>query len=176
MNTSADRLQPGFNFTPLVDEPSGGWGPSAQCCFKQLARSLAGQPGIEAAVALKQHRHLFGCSCAGLTPGPFSVEMRAGASLALILLFCSECFGRHRHYQRHWYASLLLRCCVAGFPIFVSSSLVFVVCLVCVCVRVCVCLWRSVGVCVCVCVFVHVVLRGRCCVLGLVFVGCVLAA
>ena len=60
MNTAADCLQQGFNFIPLVGEPSGGWGPSAQCFFKQLSRSLAGQSGIEAAVALRQHRQLIG--------------------------------------------------------------------------------------------------------------------
>ena len=60
MNTAEDCLQQGFNFIPLVGEPSGGWGPSAQCFFKQLAKSLAGQSGIEAAVALKQHRQLIG--------------------------------------------------------------------------------------------------------------------
>ena len=60
MNTAADCLQQGFNFIPLVGEPSGGWGPSAQCFFKQLSRSIAGQSGIEAAAALRQNRQLIG--------------------------------------------------------------------------------------------------------------------
>ena len=60
MNTAADCLQQGFNFIPLVGEPSGGWGPSAQCFFKQLARALAGQSGTEVALALREHRQLIG--------------------------------------------------------------------------------------------------------------------
>ena len=60
LNTAADCLQQGFNFIPLVGEPSGGWGPSAQCFFKQLARALAGQSGTETAIAFKEHRELIG--------------------------------------------------------------------------------------------------------------------
>ena len=47
-------------FFPIVGEPSGGWGPSAQCVFKQLARTIAAFSGRPAGVELLEHRQSMG--------------------------------------------------------------------------------------------------------------------
>jgi len=60
LNTALDCQQQGFNFVPLVGEPSGGWGPSAQALFKGLAKCFAGLTGREAALELKEHRQPIG--------------------------------------------------------------------------------------------------------------------
>ena len=60
MNTAADCLNQGFSFIPLVGEPSGGWGPSAQCLFKGLARVIAAHTGRETSKELQEQRQLIG--------------------------------------------------------------------------------------------------------------------
>ena len=60
MNTAEDCIQQGFSFIPLVGEPTGGWGPSAQCLFKQLARAVANFSGRDMAVELQDHRYPVG--------------------------------------------------------------------------------------------------------------------
>ena len=55
MNTAADSIQQSFSFIPLVGEPTGGWGPSAQCLFKQL---LAGSKQQSSAVAKAGGAHV----------------------------------------------------------------------------------------------------------------------
>eukprot|EP00973_Karenia_brevis_P073145 10160211-Karenia_brevis.AAC.1 len=41
LNTATDCQQQGFSFVPFVGEPSGGWGPSAICTLKSIARARA---------------------------------------------------------------------------------------------------------------------------------------
>ena len=60
LHTAADCLQQGFSFIPIVGEPSGGWGPSAQCLFKGMARTIAAFTGRDSATELKEHRQLIG--------------------------------------------------------------------------------------------------------------------
>lgn len=38
LNTAEDCAAQGFQFRPIVGEPSGGWGPSAICTFKTIAK------------------------------------------------------------------------------------------------------------------------------------------
>ena len=45
LDTAADCEHQGFAFVPVVGEPSGGWGPSALCVFKSLARAAAVRSG-----------------------------------------------------------------------------------------------------------------------------------
>jgi hypothetical protein len=40
MTTAADCQSQGMSYIPIVGEPSGGWGPSALCAFKALARAV----------------------------------------------------------------------------------------------------------------------------------------
>ena len=60
LNTAADCLQQGFSFIPIVGEPSGGWGPSAQCVLKAFARLIAAQSGQDVARELQDHRRPIG--------------------------------------------------------------------------------------------------------------------
>ena len=60
LNTATDCLQQGFNFIPIVGEPSGGWGPSAQCIFKAMARLISAQSGREATIELQERRRPIG--------------------------------------------------------------------------------------------------------------------
>ena len=78
LNTAADCLQQGFSFIPVVGEPSGGWGPAAQCVFKSKSRLIAAQTGQDAAVELKWHKGSpLVCSSAGPMPGLSSVARLA---------------------------------------------------------------------------------------------------
>ena len=45
LDTAADCQRQGISFIPIVGEPSGGWGPSAVCVFKSLARTVANATG-----------------------------------------------------------------------------------------------------------------------------------
>jgi hypothetical protein len=56
MDTAAQCLHQGFAFVPMVGEPTGGWGPSAQCVFKQLSKSIASFSGRPASLELLEHR------------------------------------------------------------------------------------------------------------------------
>ena len=60
LNTAADCQRQGISFIPIVGEPSGGWGPSALCVFKALARSIANTTGRDVAEVLKEHRQALG--------------------------------------------------------------------------------------------------------------------
>ena len=60
LDTAADCQRQGISFIPIVGEPSGGWGPSALCVFKALARSIANSTGRDAAEVLKEHRQALG--------------------------------------------------------------------------------------------------------------------
>ena len=42
LNTAEDCATQGFQFRTIVGEPSGGWGPSAMCTFKAIAKAHAG--------------------------------------------------------------------------------------------------------------------------------------
>ena len=42
LNTAEDCATQGLQFRPIVGEPSGGWGPSAMCTFKAIAKAHAG--------------------------------------------------------------------------------------------------------------------------------------
>ena len=53
LNTAADCVNQGLAFVPLVAEPSGGWGPSALCTFKALARTHAIVSGCDSGIVLK---------------------------------------------------------------------------------------------------------------------------
>ena len=53
LNTAALCEQQGFAFVPVVGEPSGGWGPSAMCVFKSLARAAALRTGSSEGIALR---------------------------------------------------------------------------------------------------------------------------
>ena len=41
LNTADDCAAQGFQFRPIVGEPSGGWGPSALCTLKAFAKAQA---------------------------------------------------------------------------------------------------------------------------------------
>ena len=41
LNTADDCVSQGLQFRPIVGEPSGGWGPSAMCTFKAIAKAHA---------------------------------------------------------------------------------------------------------------------------------------
>jgi hypothetical protein len=41
LNTAEDCATQGLQFRPIVGEPSGGWGPSAMCTFKAIAKAHA---------------------------------------------------------------------------------------------------------------------------------------
>ena len=60
LDTAADCQRQGFAFVPIVAEPSGGWGPSAQCVFKAFARSIAALSGRTPEVELQEHRQALG--------------------------------------------------------------------------------------------------------------------
>ena len=60
LDTAADCQQQGFAFVPIVAEPSGGWGPSAQCVFKAFARSIAALSGRTPEAELQEHRQALG--------------------------------------------------------------------------------------------------------------------
>jgi len=47
LQTAADCEAQGFQFRPIVGEPSGGWGPSAICTFKAIAKAQAQIVGSE---------------------------------------------------------------------------------------------------------------------------------
>ena len=56
LNTARDCQQQGFAFLPMVAETSAGWGPSALCVFKSLARALATKTGEDPSMVLRDHR------------------------------------------------------------------------------------------------------------------------
>ena len=60
LDTAAGCQRQGISFIPIVGEPSGGWGPSALCVFKALARSIANTTGRDVAEVLKEHRQALG--------------------------------------------------------------------------------------------------------------------
>ena len=60
LDTAADCQRQGISFIPIVGESSGGWGPSALCVFKALARSIANSTGRDAAEVLREHRQALG--------------------------------------------------------------------------------------------------------------------
>ncbi len=60
LDTAADCQRQGLAFIPIVAESSGGWGPSAQCVFKALARSIAVLSGREPDKELLEHRQAMG--------------------------------------------------------------------------------------------------------------------
>ena len=60
LDTAADCQRQGLAFVPIVAEPSGGWGPSAQCVFKAFARSIAALSGRTPEVELFEHRQALG--------------------------------------------------------------------------------------------------------------------
>ena len=47
LNTATDCEAQGFEFRPIVGEPSGGWGPSAICTFKAIAKAHAQAVGSD---------------------------------------------------------------------------------------------------------------------------------
>ena len=59
LNTALDCQRQGISFIPLVAEPSGGWGPSAQCVFKAIARAISTLSGRSSGVELREHRQAF---------------------------------------------------------------------------------------------------------------------
>ena len=56
LNTAADCQSQGIAFIPIIGKPAGGWGPSAVCTFKNIARNIAFQTGREAGDILREHR------------------------------------------------------------------------------------------------------------------------
>ena len=54
--TAADCTTQGFSVIPMVAEPSGGWGPSAMCTLKAMARAAAARStsGAESSVILAE--------------------------------------------------------------------------------------------------------------------------
>ena len=60
LDTAAQCLRQGFSFVPVVGEPSGNWGPSAQCVFKQPSKAIAAASGREASIELLEHRQAMG--------------------------------------------------------------------------------------------------------------------
>ena len=60
LNTADDCQRQGIAFVPLVGEPSGGWGPSAQCVFKSLAKAIAALSGRTWQAELECHRQALG--------------------------------------------------------------------------------------------------------------------
>jgi len=60
LDTAAQCLRQGFSFVPMVGEPSGGWGPSAQCVFKQLSEAIAAASGRDSRIELLEHRQAMG--------------------------------------------------------------------------------------------------------------------
>ncbi len=60
LDTAADCQRQGFAFVPIVAQPSGGWGPSAQCVFKAFARSIAALSGRTPEAELQEHRQALG--------------------------------------------------------------------------------------------------------------------
>ena len=59
LNTAGDCADQGIIFLPMVGEPSGGWGPSAICAFKALARAQAACSGqTRATVLAAELQHL----------------------------------------------------------------------------------------------------------------------
>ena len=40
-DTAEDYATQGLHFRPIVGEPSGGWGPSAMCLFRAVAKAQA---------------------------------------------------------------------------------------------------------------------------------------
>ena len=90
LNTAADCQQHGLSFVPLVAECSGGWGPSAMCTFKALAKAAAARSDSEAEVIMKERLQLL---CTGirranaravLRRDPGSGEQLAGPALAAL--------------------------------------------------------------------------------------------
>ena len=57
-DTAADCASQGLSFIPMVAEPSGGWGPSACCTLKALARAAAARShsGAEPSAVLAEHQ------------------------------------------------------------------------------------------------------------------------
>jgi hypothetical protein len=56
LDTAADCQRQGISFVPLVAEPSGGWGTSALCTLRALARSIALTTGRDSGTELRSHR------------------------------------------------------------------------------------------------------------------------
>ena len=59
LNTALDCQRQGISFIPLVAEPSGGWGPSAQCVFKAIARAISTLTGRSSGDELCEHWQAF---------------------------------------------------------------------------------------------------------------------
>ena len=47
LGTAADCAAQGLAFLPMVGEPSGGWGPSAICTLKAIARAKAARCDLD---------------------------------------------------------------------------------------------------------------------------------
>ena len=60
LDTASDCQRQGISFVPIVGEPSGGWGPSALCVFKSLARTITNSTGRDFESVLREHRHALG--------------------------------------------------------------------------------------------------------------------
>ena len=60
LDTAAQCRRQGLSFVPMVGEPSGGWGASAQCVFKQLAKAIAVCSGRDSRTELLEHRQAMG--------------------------------------------------------------------------------------------------------------------
>ena len=59
LNTADDCTAQGFQFRPIVGEPTGGWGPSAICAFKAIARVQATHSHQDAsAILASELQHL----------------------------------------------------------------------------------------------------------------------
>jgi hypothetical protein len=79
LNTEADCSAQGIAFIPIVGEPSGGWGPSAMCTLKAIARSQAASNGQEEKCILsKELQHL----CTAIRRANARAVLRRGAEFA----------------------------------------------------------------------------------------------
>ena len=61
LDTAADCESQGIAFVPMVGEPTGGWGSSAICMLKSLARAISSRTGVESGKIHAEHLQLL-CS------------------------------------------------------------------------------------------------------------------
>ena len=62
LNTASDCEAQGIAFVPLVGEPSGGWGPSALCALKSLAKATSSRTGVDSSKIHAENLQLLSCS------------------------------------------------------------------------------------------------------------------
>jgi len=59
LDTAADCMAQGISFIPMIGEPTGGWGPSAICTFKAIAKVQAAGTDVDhGAVLASELQHL----------------------------------------------------------------------------------------------------------------------